>query len=431
MPPSPVVLDIDALVGLFPGQGGYREGALAPFWEDGDPELREVLAEIDAVALNVLGKDIGTQIFGPDARTPDDPELLQLAVYTVSVGTHRLLGARGVEPALLVGHSMGEFAALVAGGALTVAQGAEMLCHRIAATTGTDGGMLSLGCDLGRVEQILDLAAEPEVVVAVVNGPSQVVVSGPWAGLRRIEAVASALGFAAVRLSSPAPFHNPLMAGVRAEVVKRLSGMRGSRLRTPVYSPILGRLYRDDDDLVGMLGMHLVTRVRFDTAIARLHGAGARIFMEIGAGTTLTGLVRAAHPEVVVLPALDGAAPEGNGAGPAVPMARSGSEPVATDAPRAVGDVPPAAPSEAEVMTQIRTIYAEALEYPEDVLTPDAHLEADLGVDSVKRTELLARVRRHFGIEPSSEDAARVAEYETVGAVAALVTAALEGADGG
>ncbi|MFB4284774.1 acyltransferase domain-containing protein [Nonomuraea sp. MTCD27] len=405
-------LDIDALVGLFPGQGGYRKGALASFWDEGDPVLRGVLAEIDEVALRVLGTDIGSQIFGPAAAIPEGPELFQLAVYTVSVATYELLRVREVEFGLLVGHSMGEFAALVAGGALTVAQGAEMLCHRIAATAGTSGGMLSLSCDVRRVEQILDLAAEPHVVVAVVNGRSQVVVSGPEQGLARIGAVADALGLPAVRLPAPAPFHNDLMSGVRTEVVKRLGRVRCAPTRTPVYSPILGRCYRDDDDLVDILGMHLVTPVRFDTTIARLHEAGARVFMEVGAGRTLTGLVKAAHPQVVILPALTE---------PAAVDTEDTDEPV---------DVPSPQPSttDEEVMAQLRAIYAAALDYPEDVLTADAHLEAELGVDSVKRIQLLGRVGRHFGLEPSAVNG--IADHETLGDIAGQVIASLEASGG-
>lgn len=393
----------DALVGLFPGQG-----ALVPF--EGGSLFRSVMAEIDGVAERVLGKDVSSQVFGPTA-VPDD--LLQLAVFSVSVGTYELLRARDVRLGLLLGHGMGEVAALVGGGALTIAQGAEMHCHRIAATAGTPGGgMLSLGCDEDRAEQILDLCREPGVVLAMVDGPSQVVVSGPSPGLRRIEAVADALGLTVTRLNAPAPFHNPLMAGVRTELVKRLSALHQGPLRTPVYSPVLGRFYRDDDDLGGVLGLHLVTQVRFDKAITRLHEAGARIFMEIGAGGTLTELVTNAHPEALILPAFSDRPPDDQ-------------EPRFVPRPRR-----DPAPTREEVMAKVRAIYAEALEYPEEVFTADAHLEADLGVDSVRRIELLDLIHRHFALEPSRADSLRIAGYETVGAVVALVTASLEAAGG-
>jgi len=444
-----------------------------------------VFATVDAVAEAILHKTVSSRIFGHDPPDPaalfaKDPEVLQLAIFGVSLSVHRMLRARGADFDVLAGHSLGEIAALVSGGAFTAHDGAEIICHRIAATTQVSpaaGGMVSLACDQRRAGQLLELIGDADLCVAAVNGPGQVVVSGPSEGLRKVEAIAAALGITAVPLLATAAFHTPRMAEVRAEAVRRLRDQPRHRrqrpLRRPVYSPILGRFYRDADDLVELLGLHLVTPVRFDTAIAALHAAGARIFVELGAGGTMTGLVKAALPEVTTwaplsgraarrgldatasllhipgtgardragdgatddlpIPAGDGAR-HGDGDGAGGDHDRAAARAAVPVIPAPAAAVPPAQPpAEAAaaaardaILAVVRRTYAEALEYPEEVLTEDAHLEADLGVDSIKRTEVLARLRGHFGLGAPAAGL-RPGDYLTVGAVTDLISASVSG----
>lgn len=182
-----------------------------------------------------------------------------------------------------MGHSLGEIAAMVSAGAFSVRAGAELICHRIAATSlvgSGAGGMLSLSCDEHVADKLLDLVADSRMAVAVVNGPGQVVVSGPLAGLREIEQIADTIGVTAVRLLAPVAFHNREMETVRVEVLRRIRDIPQCPFTVPVYSPILGRFYRDSDRLAELLSLHLVTPVRFGDATARMHYAGARIFVE-------------------------------------------------------------------------------------------------------------------------------------------------------
>lgn len=463
---------LEITVGLFPGQGGYRRGALHRAWADGDSAVHDVLAAVDDAAASILHKDVSTRIFGSGAPAPEDlfvedPEVLQLAIFAVSVATHRLLTDRGAHFGVLVGHSLGEIAALVATGAFSVRDGAELICHRIAATSRVSGsmptgGMTSLLCDAERAGRILDLLGNPALALAVVNGPRQVVVSGPLDGLARVDAVAEAVGITAVRLLAPAAFHGPSMAAVRTEVLTRLPPYATGRLATPVFSPILGRFYRDGDDLVEMLSQHLVLPVRFDATLGRLHASGARVFVEVGAGSTLTGLVRAGYRDCAThapLAASDETAGlERVAEALRSPLAPRSAAAVTTVAPRAdtapflppqppraektpapaavpatepfsaspAAPPPAPAPAKADLHGTVRRIYADALEYPEEVFTDDAHLEADLGVDSVKRTELLAVLNDHFQLGPPPEDL-RTADYETFGSVVQLMRTLVDG----
>ncbi|WP_436758384.1 acyltransferase domain-containing protein [Streptosporangium sp. V21-05] len=408
------------------------------------------------------------------------PDVLQLAVFAASTAAHRALTEEGARFSVLVGHSLGEIAALVAGGALNVAEGAEILCHRIIALREHDssgGGLLALGCEAERAQQILDLLPTSGAVIAADNGPEQTVVSGPADALRRTSAIAGAVGLAATALRAPHPFHSPLLAAAGQELGRRLTryGRRG--LGVPVFSPILGRYYRDSDDLGELLASHLVTPVRFGAAVERLHRSGAGVWVEVGAGRALTSRVRSAHRTASVhtplLPDVDTLRETGRFLAPAatprpVAVENSGSRSVAveTPAPRSVTVENPApraipadgattmvvaagataqavvagsltAPAEAgsavarsreAIAARVRDLYATTLEYPEEVFEDHAELEADLGVDSVKRVELMSRLGLLFELGPRPENL-RMSDYRTFGQVVDFVVDSLARAD--
>ncbi|MFI6344287.1 acyltransferase domain-containing protein [Streptomyces sp. NPDC050560] len=443
--------DPDLTVALFPGQGAYRPGALAGLWESGADAVRGTFEVVDAVAKERLGRDVSATLFSPTPPTPtalleQAPDTLQLAVFATSVATHRLLAGRGVRAGLHLGHSLGEIAALTCAGAYDLGDAAAVLCERISvvrAHTAQAGSMLALRCGRERAERLVALLEHPALVVAVDNAEEQTVVSGPAEAIATAEAVARQLGIGATPLRSPHPFHNPLLAEARRELAARIGAFRRRPAEVPVYSPILGRFYRDGDDLAELLALHLVTPVDFRSALAALHAAGGRTFVEVGAGRVLTGLVAEAYPAAHTVAPLAGRDEEAGLtaaadalraplATPATPLpttpATAAAAPVPTTAPEPpAADVTadaaaPAALGRDELTGLVRTLYAEAMEYPEEIFTDDVLLEADLGVDSVKQTELLSRLGDRFGLgRPPT--GLRVADYDTFGKVVDFVAA--------
>ncbi|MGW2188054.1 acyltransferase domain-containing protein [Streptomyces sp. NPDC001719] len=444
-------------VGLFPGQGGYRSGTLHARWSARSAPVREVFDEVDEAAEQLLGRTVSSRIFTDPPPTPEelfarDPEILQAAVYGVSVALYRLLRAEGANLSVLVGHSLGEISAVACAGALDVATGAAVVCHRVAATTAAagmnpPGGMVALSCSAETAEKILALARSSDAVVASDNAPEQVVVSAPMAALATVEAIAAATGISTRRLLAPVAFHSPALSNMSADFTRRIRGIVQQPFDVPVYSPILGRFYRDTDSLPDLLARHLTSPLPFGPAMRRLHSSGARLFVEVGAGHVLTGLVSQAFPEATVL-ALDrdlagaalflGGPASLNGAStpPAAPSTRILPSPPRQHEPipqrvtpqrgsGAAAHQAEAAPvsraeptlSREEVLGTVRRVYAEALDYPEEVLTDDAHLDADLGVDSLKRTELVVRLIERFGL---TTDEVEEADGETFGAVVDL-----------
>ncbi|MFI9725095.1 acyltransferase domain-containing protein [Streptomyces sp. NPDC102359] len=456
--------DLDLTVALFPGQGAYRAGVLAGHRERGDEAVRDTFEVVDAVAGERIGRNVSSTLFQPSPPSPaalleQAPDILQLAVLATSVATYRLITAQGARPSLHLGHSLGEIAALTCAGAYDLADATAVLCERITVVrehAREAGSMLALRCGEERARRLVELIGRPELVVAVDNADAQTVLSGPADDVATAEAIARRLGVTATPLRSPHPFHNPLLADARREFAARIGGFRSRPLSVPVYSPILGRFYRDGDDLAELLSLHLVTPVAFRGAVAALHAAGARTFVEAGAGQVLTSLVAEAHPGVhtvaplagrdeaagvtAAVAALHAAAPRYTAPAPAPGAGTAATGPARSAGPATAHAAPTTAPLRAvdtgrsgpegatdgpgrdELTALVRTVYAEAMEYPEEIFTDDVLLEADLGVDSVKQTELLSRLGERFGLGRPPEGL-RVADYDTFGKVVDFVAA--------
>ena len=495
---------------LFPGQGSFYRSALKEC-RAAYPQVDAVLAEIDEVAKPWLNASVATTLF--DATAPDiadllahSPELLQMAIYGISVATYKILQSYGLRPAVLAGHSFGEIAALTCGGAFTVGQGAEIVLHRMAAlrvVTKGAGYMAALGTDRLQAEKILDLAGASHSAVAVVNHKTQTVISGAAAEMDTCAEIAKALKIPVVKLNSPYPFHSPVVAAAREDFARRIRQIPEGKLEARVFSPILNRYYTDGDAFADCLAEHLVKPVNFASAVERLYEEGVRLFAECGAMNTLGSIAGKAlgKPDVTTIACLDhasgemaslkaairsltiqGALPEAQPARPGALLlpevspaafdsfwAARGSEvvtfarrqfqdfeksqrPRAAEAPPAqAATVPPATAPEtvkpaavpapaaqavrpaltrSALFSELAGIYAAALEYPQEVFTEEVELEGELGIDSVKQTELLARTGEEYHLPPRSPDF-RLGDYNTMGKIVDFVYAALQnGASG-
>nr|BEK67593.1 acyltransferase domain-containing protein [Kitasatospora purpeofusca] len=483
---------------LFPGQGAFYGRALADL-RDEFPEVGPVLAEIGDAARPLLGDRAVDQLFA--TRTPDTeqllreaPEALQLAIYAVSTATYAVLRARGLRPNVLIGHSLGEIAALVAAGAFTPAEGAEIVCHRSIALREAglgDAYMAAIGTDASRAQRLVDLVGDPLTGIAVENHAGQTVLSGRAETLDTIGRLAAVLKIDFARLKSPYAFHSPLLGPAAEKFAARIADIRQRPLETTVHSPIIGRAYEDADRLTELLAGHFTARVRFGDTVRELAGTGVSVFVESGAldalsritgrivespVTTVPTLLPEAGGAAVLRQALDrlasvGAVAAGSGGGSTADQLRAallsdvpaedfeafwngrGVE-VRTFAREAYltylgakeeepsvgaslngsangsvnGSLNGSANGSAAVVDrdtlvrQLADIYAEALEYPAEVFEEATDLEAELGVDSVKQTELLVRVGNRYELPPRPSDV-RPAAYNTLGKIADLIIA--------
>ena len=165
---------------LFPGQGAYVPGVLTTLSRD-LPELRLTFEEVDAVAVEAGLASVSDAVAAAprlDQLLRDEPaHILQLTLYASAVGMHRLLVAHGMRPVTMAGHSLGEIAALVCGGAFSFREGAKIVLHRTAVVEGLKpgGAMLAVGQTPERVQWLLDFVGDPDAVIAVENDRAR-----PW-----------------------------------------------------------------------------------------------------------------------------------------------------------------------------------------------------------------------------------------------------------
>ncbi|BAJ26223.1 hypothetical protein KSE_03760 [Kitasatospora setae KM-6054] len=420
---------------MFPGQGAYLPGGLARLAED-EPLVADTLRTLDAAAVR-LGRGAPSRLL-LDERAPaleelarDAPADLHVALFAAEMALFRLLTERHrLRPDVLLGHSFGELVALTAAGAFRLTDGLALVAARdeaFAACPPEPGGMLALELSAARTEALLAGLAEWEVMLAADNGPRQCVVSGPSAALERVRGKAEAVGVRSTPLHVPYAFHHRLLAAVAGEFARRADALPTAPVGRLLHSAILGRRITDGDAVGELVAAHLVRPTRFTDAVRLLHAEGVELFVECGPRGVLSGLVAATLPGVRTLAplrrrlggpelaaelrGLTGTTP------PPAPSPLPSSPPPPPPPPAAAA---PIVPDRGEVVAVLRELYATALGYPPEVLTADADLEADLGVDSIKQTELFAQAVARFGRSLPTEGS-RLTSYTTLDALAGLL----------
>ena len=277
----------DDVVVLFPGQGSLSGGAGAE-WQS--PRFWEILARIgDAARLDVAKLLIGS--------SDDDvvrTDRAQIATFALSMVGYYDLIERGVRPRYLLGHSLGEFSALVASGLLTLEDGARLIGVRGAAMAraaiANDGSMVALmGGDEGAREALTGLDA---VWVANINGTGQIVVSGTRAGLDDLLARHKELGW---RRATPLPvggaFHSPLMAPAQAELDKALASVEWGTTEAVLISNVDAKVHTSSDEWRDLLSRQLTSPVEFYEATMTLPES-VTTTIEMPPSGVLTGLTK-------------------------------------------------------------------------------------------------------------------------------------------
>jgi [acyl-carrier-protein] S-malonyltransferase len=283
-----------ALAFLFPGQGSQEVGmgrALA----ESSPAAKVVWAEADAA----LGFSLSTLCFEGPAADLALTANTQPAVLTTSVAAAAALAERGVTPGLTAGHSLGEYSALVAAGALRFADAVRLVRRRgefmqEAVPVGTGAMAALLGVELATAEQVCAEAAQGEVVgVANINSPGQIVIAGHRTAVERAVAAAAARGgMKSVLLPVSAPFHCALMKPAADRLASELDRLTVSAPRIPVVRNVDGGVTRTADEVKPFLVQQVASPVRWTDCVERLAREGATGFLEVGPGRVLTGLLK-------------------------------------------------------------------------------------------------------------------------------------------
>jgi [acyl-carrier-protein] S-malonyltransferase len=288
-----------AVAFVFPGQGSQTVG-MGKTLAANFPAARQVFEDVDTA----LGSKLSTIIFEGPADTLTLTENAQPALMAVSLAALRVLEAEaGLDLArdaqFVAGHSLGEYSALAAGGAFTVADAARLLRVRgqamqKAVPVGAGAMAALIGLEFDAASAIAADAAQGEVCQAANdNGAGQVVVSGNKAAVERAVEIAKTKGAKrAMLLPVSAPFHCALMQPAADVMAEALAKVAVKPPAVPVVANVLAKPIREPAEIVRALVAQVTGTVRWRESVLFMSGAGVTNFYEVGAGKVLSGLIK-------------------------------------------------------------------------------------------------------------------------------------------
>lgn len=276
---------------VFPGQGAQFVGMGKDLY-DSNSEVREMFEK----ANDILGFRITDLMFAGTEEDLRQTKVTQPAIFLHSVALAKSLGDE-FQPDMTAGHSLGEFSALVAAGALSFEEGLKLVSKRAHAMQkacekqpSTMAAVLALPD-----EKVEELCAEVDDIVAPANYncPGQVVISGTIEGIdAACEKMLAAGAKRALKLKVGGAFHSPLMQPAQEELTEAIEAAKFETPRCPVYQNVDGKPHTDPEEIKANLIKQLTGAVRWTQDVEAMIADGADEFIELGPGSVLQGLVK-------------------------------------------------------------------------------------------------------------------------------------------
>lgn len=302
---------VDAMVTaiVFPGQGSQSPGMGKELAEN-FPAARQVFEEAD----DALGFAISRLCFDGPAEDLQLTENTQPAILTVSVAAFRAMQEAGIyPPAFVAGHSLGEYSALVAAGALSLSEAVRTVRARgrymqEAVPVGTGAMAAVIGGDLEAIKRICAEARGDQVCsIANINAPNQIVIAGNTEAVDRAVELLSGVARKVVKLKVSAPFHCALMKPAQDKLAPDLAALDFSGPSMPVVTNVDARATTAPDELRDALVRQVSAPVRWVESMQLLMSHGVDTFVEAGPGKVLSGLMRQISRDVKMLNVEDAA----------------------------------------------------------------------------------------------------------------------------
>lgn len=278
---------------IFPGQGSQYSGMGKDLYERFS-SFRNIMNQ----ANEILGYDLAGNIFQGSEEALQDTLFTQRAVFSVSVASFSVLCEEGIVPQFVAGHSLGEYSALVASDAASFEETLKMVVKRAEfiqeASKQNPGGMVAiLGLDKEVVNKLCREAGE-EMEPVNFNCPGQIVVSGTLTGCSSLEAMAKKAGAKrAVMLKVSGPFHHSkFMLNAHDKMAEFMRGISLKEPKVPFISNRNGRVINNPSEIKQLLIEQTNHPVLWEDCIKRMLEEGVGIFIEVGPGRTLTGLLK-------------------------------------------------------------------------------------------------------------------------------------------
>ena len=431
-----LVSDTQSVVGglgfLFPGHGTHSSTMFDTYLK-GSSSAGKLIEMADEVVNERCGYRLTDAVRG-NARFPiEHPCVTQPAIFTAALGGALMAEEYSLHPSLLVGHSLGEYAALVCSGVLTAETGLRMVIDRAECVADIPqdrrGAMLAVLLDddsqIAVVRRAVAAhASRGAISVGVINSPRQVVVSGEHELVISCREELKRSGVSSTLLPIGVGFHSAVLAEAVAPFEERLKQYSWTAPMTPVVSSVFGG-YVDSDSLEALpslLAAQLITQFDFRNSLKVAQDAGVDMYLDCGPRSVLSKLVSSqmnlGDVSVMHLDYGPAHADRTRDVLTALSWVRSGSvAPTDVEVVDAHGEVFEAPGSgvveetrdgagvdKDAVCTALREAFAERTGYPLELIEADLDLEADLGIDSVKRVEVVGHVGEVLGVDVKELD---------------------------
>ena len=276
---------------IFPGQGAQFTGMGLDLYEN-SPEAQHLFEDANAI----LGFNITDVMFEGTADQLKETKVTQPAIFLHSVILAKTLGD-SFKPEMVAGHSLGEFSALVAAGALSFEDGLKLVSQRAQAMQkACELQPSTMAAVLGLEDKVVeDICAQIDgiVVAANYNCPGQLVISGEVSAVERAcEALKEAGARRALMLPVGGAFHSPMMEPAREELAAAIENTTFSKPNCPIYQNVTATAITDENEIKANLISQLTAPVRWTQSVQQMIKDGATLFTEVGPGKVLQGLVK-------------------------------------------------------------------------------------------------------------------------------------------